>query len=349
MIRCGLQESRHALGARRPSMRAARMECTSGREARCVRRCTGDRRRADLREARPHAGSSRGVPACTGESERRSPSRRVPCSTTRPAYITTTSSAFSAMTPKSWLTSRSAMPVSRWSSRKQLEDLRLHGHIESRGRLVCDQQIGAERQRHRDHHALPHPSGKLVRVCIDALLRARDADAPQQLDCTRTCCALRHLLVGAYRLVDLPTHLVHRMQRRQRILKHHRDASPPDGTKRMLGERHEIDSVEQHLARDRRVLRAREPEHRERRDRLSGAGLAHEAERPTAVDTERHTIDRSHRRPRASRTRPRRSRSSSSGTSVPNARIEDGVQDVGHEDRQDDEDRAEQDDALDCR
>ncbi len=39
-------------------------------------------------------------------------SSRVPSSTTRPAYMTTTSSACSAITPRSWLTMSRAMPVS---------------------------------------------------------------------------------------------------------------------------------------------------------------------------------------------------------------------------------------------
>ena len=31
-------------------------------------------------------------------------------------------------------------------------------------------------QRHRDHHALPHAAGELVRVVVDAPAGARDAD-----------------------------------------------------------------------------------------------------------------------------------------------------------------------------
>ena len=38
------------------------------------------------------------------------------------------------------------------------------------------------RERHRDHHALAHAAGELVRVAADALPGARDADALEQLD-----------------------------------------------------------------------------------------------------------------------------------------------------------------------
>ena len=45
---------------------------------------------------------------------------------------------------------------------EQLQDLRLHGYVERGGRLVRDEELRTERQRHRDHHSLPHPAGELV-------------------------------------------------------------------------------------------------------------------------------------------------------------------------------------------
>ena len=44
--------------------------------------------------------------------------------------------------------------------------------------------LGAERQ--RDHHALAHAAGELVRIVVDALLGAGDADLLQELD-ARAC------------------------------------------------------------------------------------------------------------------------------------------------------------------
>jgi hypothetical protein len=46
---------------------------------------------------------------------------------------------------------------------QQLEDLRRDRHVECRGRLVGDEQARLAGQRHRDHHALPHAAGQLVR------------------------------------------------------------------------------------------------------------------------------------------------------------------------------------------
>ena len=47
---------------------------------------------------------------------------------------------------------------------EQVEDLRLHHHVERGGRLVGDDQPRLAGQRHRDHHALSLPAGQLVRV-----------------------------------------------------------------------------------------------------------------------------------------------------------------------------------------
>jgi hypothetical protein len=51
---------------------------------------------------------------------------------------------------------------------EQLQDLRLHGDVERRGRLVGDQQVGLVGERHGDHHALALAAGELVRIGIRA-------------------------------------------------------------------------------------------------------------------------------------------------------------------------------------
>ena len=51
---------------------------------------------------------------------------------------------------------------------QQVEYLRLHGHVEARGRLVGEQQLRAAGERDGDHHALAHPARQLVRVDAQA-------------------------------------------------------------------------------------------------------------------------------------------------------------------------------------
>ena len=54
---------------------------------------------------------------------------------------------------------------------EQVHDLGLHGHVEGGGRLVGDEHLRVQRQRHRDHDALAHAAGELVRVVADPLPR----------------------------------------------------------------------------------------------------------------------------------------------------------------------------------
>src|SRR5687767_10387469 len=53
---------------------------------------------------------------------------------------------------------------------QQLQDLGLDRHVERRGRLVGDEEVGITGQRHGDHHALPHAAGELVRILLHAAL-----------------------------------------------------------------------------------------------------------------------------------------------------------------------------------
>ena len=101
--------------------------------------------------------------------------------TNSPAYITMTRSHSPATTPRSWVISTIDMPSSRCRSLHELEDLRLHGDVERRGRLVGDQEIGLAQQRHRDHHALAHAARKLVRILSHAPLGVGNAHQLEHL------------------------------------------------------------------------------------------------------------------------------------------------------------------------
>ena len=74
---------------------------------------------------------------------------------------------------------------SRCSSPQQMDDLRLHGDVERRRRLVGDQQLGIAQQAHGDGDPLAHAAAELVRVLIRAAARhrecRRDAAAPTAL------------------------------------------------------------------------------------------------------------------------------------------------------------------------
>ena len=65
---------------------------------------------------------------------------------------------------------------------EQRQDLRLHGDVERGRRLVGDQDVGAQRERHRDHHALALAARELVRIVVGAPRRLGDADPLEQRD-----------------------------------------------------------------------------------------------------------------------------------------------------------------------
>ena len=70
----------------------------------------------------------------------------------------------------------------RANFRQQRQNLRLHGDIERRGRLVRDQQVRLVGERHRDHHPLPLAAGELMRIARKPRLGFGDADLPQQFE-----------------------------------------------------------------------------------------------------------------------------------------------------------------------
>ena len=87
---------------------------------------------------------------------------------------------------------------------EQREDLRLHGHVERRRRLVGDQQLRLVGERHRDHRALAHAAGELVRVLVDAPRAGRGCPtSPSSSTARSRACALETSLVGAHRLDQL--------------------------------------------------------------------------------------------------------------------------------------------------
>ena len=77
----------------------------------------------------------------------------------------------------------------------QPQDLRLDGHVECGRRLVGEQDRRPAGERHRDHHALAHAAGELVRKFVRAAFGLGHAHAPQQLDRARLRVAASQTLV----------------------------------------------------------------------------------------------------------------------------------------------------------
>ena len=134
---------------------------------------------------------------------------------------------------------------------QQVEDLGLDGRVQRRGGLVRDDHLGAQRQRHRDHGALPHAAGELVRVLVDPLPGLGDADPGQQLDGPLAGGGLADRpVVIADHLRDLPADLVQGVQAGQRVLEDDRDLGAPDLADLVVAHRDQVGPVEHRLARD---------------------------------------------------------------------------------------------------
>src|SRR5215831_6734164 len=84
-----------------------------------------------------------------------------------------------------------------------VEDLRLDGDIERGRRLVGDQHFRIAGERHRDHGALTHAAGKLVRILMRALLRLRNTCEPQHVHRLLPSLPAGRPLVRLHRFRDL--------------------------------------------------------------------------------------------------------------------------------------------------
>ena len=174
----------------------------------------------------------------------------------------------------------------------QLEDLRLDGHVERRRRLVGDQHGRVVDERHRDHGALAHAAGELVRIVLGTRPRVRDADGVEHLDRALERVRLGDVEMRAHGLSDLAADAIHRVQARERILEDHRDVLAAHVAQLVRRRLEQVLALEQDLARDLRPLGVQQAEDGEVRDALARARLADDAERLAAPERERQARDR---------------------------------------------------------
>ncbi len=112
---------------------------------------------------------------------------------------------------------------------EQSENLRLHGDVERRGRLVGDQEIGTIGERHGDHHALALAARQLMRKGAEPLGRIGNADLLQKLDDAGANLLRAARAVKLEDLADLPLDRMQRIERGHRLLKHHGDLAAANG------------------------------------------------------------------------------------------------------------------------
>ena len=159
--------------AERHRVRAAREVRAARRRREQIRRRAFDRPQA-LRATCPCSASRRASRRCTDARADRTHRRRVPCSTISPAYMTATSSAMRATTPRSCVISTIAMPTLRCSS---FSRSRICAWIVTSSAVVGSSAIstcGLAGDRHGDHRALQHAARERERILLRAALRFGD-------------------------------------------------------------------------------------------------------------------------------------------------------------------------------
>ena len=162
---------------------------------------------------------------------------------------------------------------------QQLQDLGLDAHVEGRRGLVGDDHLGFAGERHGDHYPLPHPARELVRIGVQLTLGARDADRCQQLGRSPPRLAVAHLQVQPQHLLHLEPDRSNRVQRRHRVLEHHRDVAAPDLLQVFLRHIQEVAALEADAAADFGGACRQEPRQREDGGALSAARLPDQRKR----------------------------------------------------------------------
>ena len=174
----------------------------------------------------------------------------------------------------------------------QRQDLLLRGDVERGGRLVRDQELGFEHQRHRDHDALALSAGQPVRIGGED---AFDLGQPYLFHHRQNLLAPRpgvEIGVDAQDFVDLAADRDDRIERRHRFLKDHRHGGraqlPQAAVAR--GQQFLADQLDAAAGRHQRAF-LQQPHHGQRGDRLARSAFADHAQRLAFVHLQGDAVD----------------------------------------------------------
>ncbi len=107
----------------------------------------------------------------------------------------------------------------------QIEHRRLDRHVETRGRLVHDQQRGLGHQRHGDDDALLLAARELMGIAVEDAFRVRQIDLAQHVQGARARLGLARLLVDDRHFHQLPADGHDRIEARHGVLIDHGHAA----------------------------------------------------------------------------------------------------------------------------
>jgi hypothetical protein len=178
---------------------------------------------------------------------------------------------------------------------QQRQHLRLHRHVERGRGFVGNQQAGIAGEGHRDQHALPQSAAELERMAAQHPPRVLHLHLGQQFFGARPSIDLRNVLVPTDHLRDLPADGHGGVQRRHRLLKHHRGKPPAPICEVGLRRRQHVVAEQQDAAAADAHRRARDQaQHRHRRHRLAEAGFADKPDDLAGAHRQRHAAQCRH-------------------------------------------------------
>ena len=181
------------------------------------------------------------------------------------------------------------------------QHLRLHGDVEGRRRLICENEFAVSGHRHGDDRALAHPAGELMGILLRPTDRVRDVDLAQKLNCASGSLAFGKPSVSHLPLCDLAAHGQNGVEGGGRVLEDETDFLSPHVPQRSASA--PITSVPPRTIDPRTVAcRRQQAGDRQGRDALAGSGLTNDAKNLVGVDVE---VDAAHDRHRVGRP-PRR-------------------------------------------
>jgi hypothetical protein len=167
----------------------------------------------------------------------------------------------------------------------QVEDLGLHGGVESGRGFVEHEERRLAGQRHGDRHALLHAARKLVRIALHHAGRIADPHPRQHV-----CGAPRSLVADDARqlvdLFDLAPDAQRRIERLGGILIDHRQGLAPHLPQPVAVERQQVSAVYEDAPAADRAVAWQIAQHREGDRRLAAAGFPDQPIRLAAADLE---------------------------------------------------------------
>ena len=206
--------------------------------------------------------------------------------------MTSTRSATSATTPRSWVIRIVARSRSRL---RRASRSRICAWTVTSSAVVGSSAISTSGSRASDIAIIArcaHPAGEFVRVCVDPPGSVGDADRVEHLDRQLAGLPVVDVAVGADRLDDLPADPVDGVEGGHRVLEDHPDPLAAELAKLGLARLDQVGPAQRDRPLDPRVRRAGQADDRLGGDALARARLADDRQHLAGGEVEGDAVDR---------------------------------------------------------